>query len=351
MRKPLYSIWATLVLSVSPLSLIDDFVTVVAVTTCPASVPELKPTPQPTCSLSSEPVDLAPEFLSFEEWKEKMAQRAEVAKDLAAAEHDATNEGQKEHETTNALNDSAHDQSPSPDTATLAVPSTPLPRSHIPLIDRFNYASNECNARIQAVDKSGKSAVSILTRTKDKYMLSPCQTSEQKFVVVELCEDIRIDTVQLANFEFFSGVFKEIRVSVAHAFTDDGQGWVLLGEYRAKNIRGVQVGSLDASTDLYLIPRVHRLSIPPGTSRTFIATYELTSCRIMAPSTTAQCPSSVSMGSRRWRSGNMMSGWRSGRRCMVGLPVSQQHPLSLAVVWIPHQNRLRLSKRWRRTLG
>ena len=81
-------------------------------------------------------------------------------------------------------------------------------------------------------------------------MLSPCQTSEQKFVVVELCEDIRIDTVQLANFEFFSGVFKQIRVSVAHTFTDDGQGWVLLGEYRAKNIRGVQVGSLDASTDL-----------------------------------------------------------------------------------------------------
>jgi hypothetical protein len=247
MRKPLYSIWAILVLSVSPPALCDDPATVAAVTTCPASVPELKPTPQPTCSLSSEPVDLAPEFLSFEEWKEKMAQRAEVAKDAGVAEHNATNEGHKERETTNALNDSVHDQSPSSsDTAALAVPSAPLPRSHIPLIDRFNYASSECNARIQAVHKSGKSAVSILTRTKDKYMLSPCQTSEPKFVVVELCEDIRIDTVQLANFEFFSGVFKDIRVSVAHAYTDDGQGWVLLGEYRAKNIRGVQVGGLDA---------------------------------------------------------------------------------------------------------
>lgn len=252
MRKPLYSIWATLVLSVSPPTLCDDSATVAAVMACPASVPELKPTPQPACSLSSEPVDLAPEFLSFEEWKEKMAQRPEVAKEPTTAEHDATNEGHKEHETTNALNDSAHDQSPLPDTAALAVPSMPLPRSHIPLIDRFNYASNECNARIQAVDKSGKSAVSILTRTKDKYMLSPCQTSEQKFVVVELCEDIRIDTVQLANFEFFSGVFKDIRMRVANAYTDDGQGWDLLGEYRAKNIRGVQVGRFDASTELSL---------------------------------------------------------------------------------------------------
>jgi hypothetical protein len=213
-------------------------------------VPELKPTPQPVCSLSSEPVDLAPEFLSFGEWKEKMAQRAEAAKDSGIVELNATGEGHKEHETTNALNDSVHDQSTSSsDTTVLTVPSRPLPRSHIPLIDRFNYASSECNARIQAVHKSGKSAVSILTRTKDKYMLSPCQTSEPKFVIVELCEDIRIDTVQLANFEFFSGVFKDIRVSVANSYTDDGQGWVLLGEYRAKNIRGVQVGGCDASTE------------------------------------------------------------------------------------------------------
>jgi hypothetical protein len=62
-----------------------------------------------------------------------------------------------------------------------------------------------------------------------------------QFVIVELCEDIRIDTVQLANFEFFSGVFKDIRVSVAHTYTTDGQGWVTVGEYTAKNIRGIQV--------------------------------------------------------------------------------------------------------------
>jgi len=250
MRKPLYSIWATLVLSVSSPALCDDSATVGAVTTCPVPVPVLKPTPQPVCSLSSEPVDLAPEFLSFEEWKQKMAQRAEAAKDPGVVDDNVTSEGHKERETTNALNDSVYDQSPSSsDTIALAVPSAPLPRSHIPLIDRFNYASSECNARIQAVHKSGKSAVSILTRTKDKYMLSPCQTSEPKFVIVELCEDIRIDTIQLANFEFFSSVFKDIRVSVAHSYTDDGQGWVLLGEYRAKNIRGVQVGGLDVSTE------------------------------------------------------------------------------------------------------
>ena len=73
-------------------------------------------------------------------------------------------------------------------------------------------------------------------------MLSPCNTpGEDKFVVVELCEDIRIDTVQLANFEFFSGVFKDFSVSVAKAYHADPARWTFAGTYRAQNVRGVQV--------------------------------------------------------------------------------------------------------------
>ena len=74
-------------------------------------------------------------------------------------------------------------------------------------------------------------------------MLSPCGTSkgQTQFVVVELCEDIRIDTVQLANFEFFSGVFKDFTVSVAKTYTTDADGWTIAGMYKAKNVRGVQV--------------------------------------------------------------------------------------------------------------
>jgi hypothetical protein len=40
-------------------------------------------------------------------------------------------------------------------------------------------------------------------------------------VVVESCEDIWIDTErQLANFENFSGVFKEFTVSVSKTYVD-----------------------------------------------------------------------------------------------------------------------------------
>ena len=55
-------------------------------------------------------------------------------------------------------------------------------------------------------------------------MLSPCTTKtadgkeEKRFVIVELCEDIRIDTAQLANFEFFSGAFKDFTISIAKTY-------------------------------------------------------------------------------------------------------------------------------------
>lgn len=118
------------------------------------------------------------------------------------------------------------------------------PHFRVPLTDRFNYAGTDCSARVHTAHKSAKSPSSILMSKRDRYMLSPCRPpkkEEKQFVVVELCEDVRIDTVQLANFEFFSGVFKEFTVSVAKTYTTDPEAWVSAGSYKAKNARGVQV--------------------------------------------------------------------------------------------------------------
>jgi hypothetical protein len=71
-------------------------------------------------------------------------------------------------------------------------------------------------------------------------MLSPCQTKEPQFVIIELCEDIRVDVVELANFEFFSGVFKDVTVSVAKTSGEE-ERWTVLGSWKAKNVRGIQV--------------------------------------------------------------------------------------------------------------
>lgn len=114
------------------------------------------------------------------------------------------------------------------------------PHFRIPIVDRFNYAATDCSARVHTAHRSAKSPSSILSSKKDRYMLSPC-AAEKQFVVVELCDDIMIDTVQLANFEFFSGVFKDFTVSVAKTYTTDEEGWIDAGTYRAENTRGVQV--------------------------------------------------------------------------------------------------------------
>ncbi|KAH9947467.1 UNC-like C-terminal-domain-containing protein [Amylocystis lapponica] len=188
-------------------------------------------------------------LLSFEDWKAKQArERAPAGPPITGNGHRPGNV-ETVHETAHA--DSA--LPPSQQGAAAAAPndvqqevadsSLPdehlLPHFRIPITDRFNYASTDCSARVHTAHRSAKSAYSILTSKKDKYMLSPCAEQKQ-FVIVELCEDIRIDTVQLANYEFFSGVFKDFSVTVAKTYTTDPEGWTAAGTYRAQNVRGVQ---------------------------------------------------------------------------------------------------------------
>ena len=112
------------------------------------------------------------------------------------------------------------------------------PHFRVPLAGRFNHASLGCSARVHTAHREAKSASNILSSKRDRYTLSPCDAAGPQFVVVELCDDIRIDTVQLANFEFFSGVFRAFTVSVAKTYAAaDAEGWMVVG----KNVRGVQV--------------------------------------------------------------------------------------------------------------
>lgn len=205
---------------------------------------------QPICCLRPlTPLEPTEEevLLTFEEWKAKRL--ADAHKEAGTGP--AVNSSQKPAGNISADNGSEPSNGTitpdkitpvsSPEVVEEQVPlERLLPHFQIPLTDRFNYAGLDCSARVHGSHKSAKSASSILASKKDRYMLSPCAAKNQ-FVVVELCDDIRIDTVQLANYEFFSGVFKEFSVSVAKTYTTDPKGWVPAGTYRAKNIRGVQV--------------------------------------------------------------------------------------------------------------
>ncbi|KAF5210767.1 hypothetical protein E0198_003653 [Clavispora lusitaniae] len=105
--------------------------------------------------------------------------------------------------------------------------------------DKFNYASVDCAATIVETNRDAKGASAILTEVKDSYLLNKCSTSN-KFVVIELCQDILVTSVVMGNFELFSSMFKSLRFSVSDRFPVTS-GWRELGEFEAQNVRDVQV--------------------------------------------------------------------------------------------------------------
>ncbi|EAU76307.2 AGAP008473-PA, partial [Anopheles gambiae str. PEST] len=99
-----------------------------------------------------------------------------------------------------------------------------------------NYAAPECGAKIIASNPEAQSTGSVLTAPKDEYLLNPC-TSKIWFVV-ELCEPVQAERIELANFELFSSSPKEFSVSVSNRFPT--RDWANVGQFTAKDERDVQ---------------------------------------------------------------------------------------------------------------
>lgn len=218
-----------------------------------------KPAEPPMCYLKPtrllEPVeeDL---LLSFEEWKASQPQgpehpsRAGVTSDNGSEVGDSMGKGdepRKKDDAPSSQSAGKEARQPRPSGPTQQVPRSPQdPSPVVPIIDRFNYASLDCSARVHKAHKGAKHASNILSSKKDRYMLSPCKVNGPQFVIIELCEDIRVDVVEIANFEFFSGVFKDVSVGVAKT-SGEGERWAVLGSWKAKNVRGIQVRPLMTS--------------------------------------------------------------------------------------------------------
>ncbi|PVH71439.1 hypothetical protein DL98DRAFT_577378 [Cadophora sp. DSE1049] len=105
--------------------------------------------------------------------------------------------------------------------------------------ERANYASFDAGATILKTHHGAKNNKAVLIENKDSYMLSEC-TVENKFVIIELSEDIWIDTVVLANYEFFSSMIRTFRVSVSDRYPVKIDKWKDIGTYEARNSREIQ---------------------------------------------------------------------------------------------------------------
>lgn len=105
--------------------------------------------------------------------------------------------------------------------------------------ERANFASFDVGAGVLKTNPQAKNAKSILVENKDSYMLNECSAAN-KFIIVELGDDILVDTIVLANFEFFSSQFRQFRVSVSDRYPVKLDRWKDLGTYEARNSREVQ---------------------------------------------------------------------------------------------------------------
>lgn len=213
-------------------------------------------------------------FESFEEWKSKKLAEEENSKGQQVppitSSDEATQQLRPEQKDQGQGGDPGEKPSNKQDNATAkSGPSEPaLPRGETakqdsppppvvaPLHNRYNYASPDCSARIHSASPQTQHASSLLHKSRDRYMLTPCK-AKQHWVVVELCDEIRIEGIELGIWEFFSGVVRDVKLSVGGE--DDPEQWEEVGSFVGKNVRGVQTFNLPQATSFN---RFLRLDFP-----------------------------------------------------------------------------------------
>eukprot|EP00252_Welwitschia_mirabilis_P006519 TRINITY_DN17408_c0_g1_i1.p1 TRINITY_DN17408_c0_g1~~TRINITY_DN17408_c0_g1_i1.p1 ORF type:complete len:810 (+),score=161.34 TRINITY_DN17408_c0_g1_i1:252-2681(+) len=106
----------------------------------------------------------------------------------------------------------------------------------------YNYASASKGAKILACNKETKSPENILVKDKDKYLRNPC-SAEDKFVVIELAEETLVDTIAIANFEYYSSNLKEFELLGSLVYPTNN--WTFLGRFIAENAKNMQRFALE----------------------------------------------------------------------------------------------------------
>lgn len=210
-------------------------------------------------------------FMSFEEWKKQNLQKAgqseHVGRDAQGERSVLRKRPGSIHTALDALGDDAeidldfsgfipdgpdlqgpdqpdpsgkqHVDMPEPQIAASPTPGHRSQDAGTTCKERYNYASFDCAANVRKWNPEATTPLTVLGENKDSYMLNVCSV-DNKFLIIELCNDISIDTIVLANFEFFSSTFRTFRVSVSDKYPVKIDKWKTLGTFEARNTREVQ---------------------------------------------------------------------------------------------------------------
>ena len=214
----------------------------VADTQCPApsldesTVAPASATTQNDSAISDNETVTTDGFVSFEEWKKvKFAENGheQLGEEIVENVIDEGEGPQSEENTTDPV-----------------VPIISGGRSHSQILS-YNFASPDCSARIHSSSPQTQHASSLLHKSRDRYMLTPCK-ADQHWVTIELCDEIRVEAVEISMWEFFSGIVREVQLSGGN----DEDEYTFVGNFTTKNARGSQTFFLTSPTPFHRFLRL-----------------------------------------------------------------------------------------------
>lgn len=103
-----------------------------------------------------------------------------------------------------------------------------------------NYASMEC-AKVVDANQEAEGTSRVVNEMMDEYMLNPCKA--KIWFVIELCESIHARHIEIANFELFSSIPKDLTVYSSDTYPT--RDWTLIGQFTAADSRTLQSFDLD----------------------------------------------------------------------------------------------------------
>ena len=173
-----------------------------------------------TTTTTTEPVVVTEtkNMQSFEEWKEmKIKEERRVAQAAAASTED--------HQSNNQPNKNNKEQ----------------------IIMKKNFASMECGAKILSSNPESSNPSHILTESRDDYMLNSC--SNKIWFIIELCEPIKLNEIEIANFELFSNTPKQFSVYASERYPTKNWTKNFIGTFDAAAVRSIQLFNIKKSNN------------------------------------------------------------------------------------------------------
>lgn len=152
------------------------------------------------------------------------------------------NEGDSENKPSLELISSEKDSKPTDDYVSSNDKNTETEQKEGKIKERpFNFASDDAGARVLGTSKNTVGANNVLTKSLDKYLLSPCTGAgleAGRWVDLELSEEIILKRIETGNFEFYSSSARKIIILGAKTYPP--QKWDFIGHFDFLDKRNLQ---------------------------------------------------------------------------------------------------------------